>query len=181
MQGSNPGLPYCREILYHLSHDRSPRKKPRKYSLKKSALSSVSRPLPSHLALCWVSIRLQTMSSAERFCKAALFFWQSLFTSPRPELVKWPIFSIVPTWKVEMRDDTGWLSFPSSINQVLRNDISLSRTSRVPFPGFSTIPAENWTNGAYSKFQPSFKSALQELVKCVLNNIIWWHWTIDMM
>ena len=24
-QGSNPGLPHCRQILYHLSHQRSPR------------------------------------------------------------------------------------------------------------------------------------------------------------
>jgi len=24
-QGSNPGLPYCRQILYHLSHQGSPR------------------------------------------------------------------------------------------------------------------------------------------------------------
>ena len=27
-QGSNPGLPYCRQILYHLSHQGKPRTTP---------------------------------------------------------------------------------------------------------------------------------------------------------
>lgn len=105
-------------------------KKPNKYYLKKSTLSSVSLLLPSHLGLCWVSIRLHTMSFSKKSCKAAaLLFWQSLFTSPRPKLVKWPIFSIVPAWKVKMHNDTDWLSFPSFIRQFLRDDIAFSRTS----------------------------------------------------
>ena len=72
-QGLNPGLLHCRQMLYHLSHQGSPKGKPVIYE-KKSGGGMRVRIYCSKLWLSWPSQLLQLLCQYPHHFQCLLFF-----------------------------------------------------------------------------------------------------------
>ena len=94
-QGSNPGLPHCRWILYHLSH-------------QGSSTTLMVLQVNSHLSL---QIRAWLVDAFILICISSLHNWKTAFA-----LISAAKFVLLATIKVE-NPYTGWISKWKYINK----------------------------------------------------------------